>query len=594
MTKARDLANLLDGNGDVNSANLDNVPASNNASALTTGTLPNARLPNNISDGGSTGTKIAVGTTAQRGSTAGEFRYNSTTTFFEGINTNGSLSVIEPTPTVSSVDVNEVNNTAGGNQTIVVTGQNFKSGGTIAFVGSSATFNASSTTFNSATQVTAVAPKSSFLNAQEPYTVKFTTTTGISGSSASGLINIDSAPTFGVASGSLGTLPNANRASSGLTTVTGSDAEGDSITFAVTSGSIPTGITFNSNGTWSGTANEESSATTYNFTITATAGGKTTARAYSIIVQAQSAYPFTYTGSNQTFTVPSGITSFQIFMWGAGGGGGNSNTDAYVGGNGGAGNYVTATISNYSAGQTFSLLVGGANYYGTNSTAIANYGGGGSGTGNSGSQGPGGNGGGRTEFSIGGGANTPGGTRILVAGAGGGGAGSYYTGEADGNRNGGNAGHPTGGQGGGTNTIPTGGTQSAGGSAGSGNSNSAWASVTATAGVAGIGGMGTSGSYNQDIGYGRPGGGGGGYYGGGGGSGGNSGAITPQGGAGGSSYANTSYASSITHTSGNQETAPQTSSTHYAGGAGAGGTGDRNGVRHATSLGGNGRIVLFY
>ena len=44
MTKARNLANLLDGNGDVNSANLDNVPASNNASALTTGTIPNARI----------------------------------------------------------------------------------------------------------------------------------------------------------------------------------------------------------------------------------------------------------------------------------------------------------------------------------------------------------------------------------------------------------------------------------------------------------------------------------------------------------------------------------------------------------------------
>ena len=44
MGKARNIADLLDANGDVKSASLDNVPASNNASALTTGTLPIARI----------------------------------------------------------------------------------------------------------------------------------------------------------------------------------------------------------------------------------------------------------------------------------------------------------------------------------------------------------------------------------------------------------------------------------------------------------------------------------------------------------------------------------------------------------------------
>ena len=43
-TKTRDISDLLDANGDVKSGALDNVPASDNASALTTGTLPNARL----------------------------------------------------------------------------------------------------------------------------------------------------------------------------------------------------------------------------------------------------------------------------------------------------------------------------------------------------------------------------------------------------------------------------------------------------------------------------------------------------------------------------------------------------------------------
>jgi hypothetical protein len=45
MSKARDLANLLDSNGDVTTGALDNVPPSNDASALTTGTLSADRIP---------------------------------------------------------------------------------------------------------------------------------------------------------------------------------------------------------------------------------------------------------------------------------------------------------------------------------------------------------------------------------------------------------------------------------------------------------------------------------------------------------------------------------------------------------------------
>jgi len=45
MTRAIDIANLVDANGDVVAGALDNVPASNDASALTTGTLAAARLP---------------------------------------------------------------------------------------------------------------------------------------------------------------------------------------------------------------------------------------------------------------------------------------------------------------------------------------------------------------------------------------------------------------------------------------------------------------------------------------------------------------------------------------------------------------------
>ena len=549
----------------------------------------------NIVDTGTEGTKVAVGTTAQRGSTTGQWRYNSTTGFFEGRGAS-DFNSLAPTPTINSSDISEVDNTAGGNQTVVVTGTNFSSGGTVSFVGTSASFDASSTTINSTLQVTAVAPKASFLNAQEPYKIKFTGTTGIAGESASGLINIDSAPTFGVASGTLGTLASTGRAASNLTAITGTDAEGDAITFAKTAGTFPTGITLNSNGTWSGTANAESSNTTYNFTITATAGSKTTTRAYSIIVQAPQAYTYNYTGSNQNFTVPSGVTSFQVFMWAAGGGGGSSTSGSVrVSGHGGSGAFVSGTLSGYSAGQTFSILVGQGNSTSVGDTAVENYGGGGAGTDNNNSQGPGGHGGGRSEISIGGGSNTPAGTRILVAGGGGGGGSFYHNGDAAGDNTGGNGAYPTGESGAGTDTVPTGGTQSAGGTAGSGASNSSWGTLAPSNGSAGIGGYGRSALLQQDIGYGRPGGGGGGYYGGGGGDGGNgpSTSTRSQGGGGGSSYYNSTYISSFAHETGSDTTAPQAGNTHYSSGIAVGGTGDNDNNR-STGVGGNGKVVLVY
>ena len=160
----------------------------------------------NIVDTGTEGTKVASGTTAQRGSTTGQCRYNSTTGFFEGRNAS-DFSTLEPTPTVSSVDDGEVDSAGGGNQTIVITGTNFTSGAVATFVGNAgANFDASTTTVDSATQITAVAPKSSFLNAQEPYKVKVSSASGVAGTSSTGLINVDNAPTWTTNAGSLGSI----------------------------------------------------------------------------------------------------------------------------------------------------------------------------------------------------------------------------------------------------------------------------------------------------------------------------------------------------------------------------------------------------
>jgi len=234
----------------------------------------------NIVDTGTEGTKVASGTTAQRGSNTGQWRYNTTTGYFEGRNATG-FATLEPTPTVSSIDVTEVDSQAGGNQTIVVTGTNFSAGGTIIFVGNSGTdFNASTTTYNSSTQVTAVAPKSNFLNAQEPYKVKFTSSSGVSGVSANGLINVDTAPSWSTASGSLGSV---NENDTGNFTVSATDADGDTIAYSLQSGSLG-GLSLNSSsGAITGTPTAVSSDTTNSFTIRATANTKTADRAFSFI-----------------------------------------------------------------------------------------------------------------------------------------------------------------------------------------------------------------------------------------------------------------------------------------------------------------------
>ena len=239
----------------------------------------------NITDTGTEGTKVAAGTSAQRGSTTGQWRYNSETGFFEGRNTDGTFSTLQPDPVVSSVDDGEVDSAGGGNQTIVVTGQNFTTGGTIAFVGSSAEFNASTTTFNSATQVTAVAPKASFLNAQEPYKVRFTSAGGKIGISAVGLISVDNAPAWTTSAGTIATIQDS--ATGTHATLAATDAEGDTVTYSETGGTNITGagLSLNSaNGQITGDPTNVGSSTTVSFTGRATAGSKTTDRSFNIII----------------------------------------------------------------------------------------------------------------------------------------------------------------------------------------------------------------------------------------------------------------------------------------------------------------------
>jgi len=270
--------------------------------------------------------------------------------------------------------------------------------------------------------------------------------------------------------------------------------------------------------------------------------------------------PFTYTGANQTFTVPTGVTSITISMWGAGGAGSGSSA-----GSGGSGAYVSGTMS-VTPGQQLLLVVGGGGSYSASTTAA--YGGGGVGGANT----YGGGGGGYTGiFSN----SVTQGNAVTIAGGGGGGG--YYSSATYG----GGGGATTGVAGGNESTTYTGGaggTNSVGGAGGLYNN-----VANGTAGTALTGGGGKSATIGG-------GGGGGGYFGGGGGYGGTSTTYYSSGGGGGSSYLGSLTATTntvgTTNSSGTTATAPGTSVTGYVTGVGNGGA--------LSTVGGNGLILITY
>ena len=270
----------------------------------------------NITDTGTEGTRVATGTSAERGTTQGQLRFNTTTGLAEYY-TGTLFKSIDAPPTISSIDDTEVDSAAGGNQTIVITGSGFNSGATVTFLGNAGTnFTAATVTVNSETQITAVAPKSSFLNAQEPYGVKVENISGLSATLAN-QINVDNAPNWQTASGSLGSVLEGDAAN---LSVSATDPESETVDYSETT-SVLSGAGFSLNsstGAITGTAAAVSADTTNTFTLRATAGGKTADRQFSIIttnnpiVQTNLNYDFRaadFTGSAGTISAGTNLGS---------------------------------------------------------------------------------------------------------------------------------------------------------------------------------------------------------------------------------------------------------------------------------------------
>jgi hypothetical protein len=292
--------------------------------------------------------------------------------------TNTSNIGIQP-PTVSSVSPTSVKRLDGsGTKSFVITGTGFNAGTTAKLItngGANVAFD--SVTIDSLTQLTCVAARSNFLNANEPYDVSVTNGTGLT-VVLENQINVDGAPTFSTASGSLGSCR-----ASGTFIVEAADPEsGSDPVFELESGSFPPGMTLTSDsgrGTISGSVSGTlpSSDVVYNFTLKATDANSNIAfRDFSITVVGPS---FTTITASGQYAVPSGTSAVDVLVIAGGGGSfgypGSRPTgaDPAVHGNnagGGAGGLIFVPGFTVSPGTQVSVTVGGGGEFGTGQDSV--------------------------------------------------------------------------------------------------------------------------------------------------------------------------------------------------------------------------------
>jgi hypothetical protein len=295
--------------------------------------------------------KPPAGTTAQRANAAaGDLRFNTTTNLMEYYDGSGWKSIDSP-PVISSVSPSAIANSSSSVD-ITISGDFFASGATVKAIGQDLSeIAASSVTFTNSTTLVATFNGTSFADAQEDYSIEVTNVSGLAGK-GSDLLAVNASPAWTVAAGTLTTIYDSSR--SGISITTGAtDDEGASLTYSVSTGSLPSGLSISSStGTITGSTSAVGSDTTVTFTLSVTDGSNTTTRQYSIIQKAPTITSYTSTGSG-TFSVPTGVSTVDVLVIGAGGSGGGDN-----GGGGGAGGLIYRPAFPVTPGGSVSYSVG--------------------------------------------------------------------------------------------------------------------------------------------------------------------------------------------------------------------------------------------
>lgn len=214
-----------------------------------------------------------------------------------------------------------------GGETITINGSGFLTGISVYVNG---TILGSATVVSSA-QVTFTSPAL----ASGSYTLSVVNTDGGSANYVPG-VSYATAPTWSTGAGTLGT----SIGGSAISTINLSATDNaQTITYAITSGSLPSGLSLSSSGAITGTPATVSSSTTYNFTVGATdPQGQTVTRNFSYTIN------------------PTPKLAISYVVVAGGGGGGQSNGQLSSGG--GAGGVLGSTIC-LCYSQLYTITVGG-------------------------------------------------------------------------------------------------------------------------------------------------------------------------------------------------------------------------------------------
>jgi hypothetical protein len=212
-----------------------------------------------------------------------------------------------------------------GSETITVNGSGFNSGVKVYVDTTLCT-----TTYVSSTSLTFTSPAKSVAS----YHLFVYNTDGSNGMMPAGMV-YSSLPTWVTSAGSLGS----SYSGSAISTINLSASENaQTITYAVTSGTLPTGLSLSTSGALTGTPT--GSAATYNFTVTATDPQNQTA------------------SRNFSYTLNPVFSSIQILVVAGGGGTPTRNNNSTAPGGGGAGGVVIHSSLSVTTSVQYAITVG--------------------------------------------------------------------------------------------------------------------------------------------------------------------------------------------------------------------------------------------
>ena len=330
---------------------------------------------------------LPSGTTAQRNGspTGGDIRFNSTNNLAEYYDGTGWKSIDSP-PVLSTIAIDGgsdvttalVDTSGGGTFSIVLKGSSFDTTASqVTFISNTGTtVNTQSITRTNANQHTVTVTKSDFLNSEEPYDAKIINSSGLAATLADS-ISVDTAPTFDTAAGSLGTTYVGSTISGSTYDASATDAEGDTITYSISAGSLPGGLSLSSStGLITGTVS--GSTGTFTFTVSAATTDATATREFSITVgsipsggtiSTSGGYRYHLFNSSGSFVVGANPVSSTVDVLVVGGGGAGSIQHS---GGAGAGGLIIKTGHPISA-QTYTVTVGGGATVTSNSNSDDSY-----------------------------------------------------------------------------------------------------------------------------------------------------------------------------------------------------------------------------